>query len=109
MQGALLTGAQLKGASLRSPFVWRADARNASDAVAVSAEPLYIDARRACEKGEIRDKDRLCTWSEASFDALKRHIREEIPVYVDKLRREGALKRIDPKWNPDQRVIDDIA
>jgi hypothetical protein len=110
LQGALLTGAQLQGASLNSAFVWRADATNASDAAAVSASPIYIDARRACEQREIRDKDRLCSWSKATFDRLKWLISDGIPVYVDKLRREGAQKRIDPRLNPNESGIDhDIA
>jgi hypothetical protein len=110
LQGASLDGAQLHGASLKSAFVWRADPPNASDNVAVSANPIYIDKRRACEQDETKDKDRLCSWSKTTFDALKRLISDKIPVYVEKARRDGALTRIDPRLNPNQGGIDqDIA
>ena len=89
MQGAWLSGAQLRGADLRSVYVWRTEApslQNGEGALVEAPEsgPKYFGL-------DCRDKKAPCDWSTTSFAALKSLIRNTVPAG---LLRDQALSRI---------------
>jgi len=89
LQGASLNGARLQGAWIAAAAVWRADARKANWKEALVINPTTEPAQR--ELGEI-------AWNHYHFMELKTRISKNIP---EGDRRRDALKRIEPKLNPD--------
>jgi uncharacterized protein YjbI with pentapeptide repeats len=94
LQGALLGFAQLQDASLRSVFVWRADARQADTTGArissIEPGPKY----RSSENAQPID------WSAQSFSSLKQEIEELVPEGADGDARkvaQGMIEKLNPQ------------